>query len=79
MEDIKINPEFTITSEAALRSHFPAITPLAIQKCQPVLDKHAQAFIRRSPFVCLGTQNLDGKADVSPRGDPSRVCQYSGC
>ena len=34
------------------------------------LDKHAQAFIRRSPFLCIGTQNLDGKADVSPRGDP---------
>jgi PPOX class probable FMN-dependent enzyme len=49
---------------------FPAITPLAIQKCQDTLDKHAQAFIERSPFICIGTQNLDGKADVSPRGDP---------
>jgi hypothetical protein len=43
---------------------------LAIQKCQDSLDKHAQAFVGRSPFLCIGTQNLDGKADVSPRGDP---------
>ncbi len=28
-------------------------------------------FIQRSSFLCLGTQNLDGKADVSPRGDPA--------
>ena len=31
---------------------------------------HAQDFIARSPFLCIGTQNLDGRADVSPRGDP---------
>ena len=37
---------------------------------QSGLDAHAQAFIGRSPFVCIGTQNSDGRADVSPRGDP---------
>ena len=53
-----------------LRSLFSVTHDLAIQKVQPVLDTHAQAFISRSPFLCLGTQNMDGKADVSPRGDP---------
>jgi PPOX class probable FMN-dependent enzyme len=43
---------------------------LALQKCLPGLDSHARDFIERSPFMCLGTQNMDGKADVSPRGDP---------
>lgn len=62
--------QFAITDEAALRRLFPAQTPLAVHKVQSFLDPHAQAFIRRSPFLCLGTQNPDGRADVSPRGDP---------
>jgi hypothetical protein len=71
MREFKVNPEFTITDEQSLRSLFQATHTLAIQKMQGSLDKHAQAFIRRSPFLCIGTQNLDGKADVSPRGDPA--------
>ena len=71
MKAFKVNPVFAISDEQSLRSLFPAITPLAIQKCQGSLDAHAQAFIRRSPFICIGTQNMDGSADVSPRGDPA--------
>jgi len=63
--------EFTIADEQALRELFPATHDLAIQKCQDTLDKHARAFILQSPFLCLGTQDLGGKADVSPRGDPA--------
>jgi PPOX class probable FMN-dependent enzyme len=70
MKEFKLNPEFAITDEQALRGLFPRQTPLAIHKVQGSLDKHAQAFIRRSPFLCIGTQNPDGRADVSPRGDP---------
>ena len=66
----KVNPEFAITDEQSLRRMFDAQTVLAIHKVQRSLDKHAQAFIRRSPFLCIGTQDLTGKADVSPRGDP---------
>lgn len=71
MTDFKVNPEFAIADEQALRSLFPATHTLAIQKLQTSLDRHAQAFIQRSPFICIGTQNMDGKADVSPRGDPA--------
>ncbi|GAA3865239.1 pyridoxamine 5'-phosphate oxidase family protein [Celeribacter arenosi] len=70
MTDYKINPAFTITDEQSLRSLFGATHDLAIQKFQDKLDKHAMAFISRAPFLCIGTQNTDGKADVSPRGDP---------
>ena len=70
MTDFGIDPEFTIADEQSLRSLFPATHTLALQKLQTSLGIHAQAFIRRSPFLCIGTQNLDGKADVSPRGDP---------
>lgn len=70
MNDVVVNPAYAVRDENALRSLFPAITSLAVLKVQPVLDRHAQDFIRRSPFICIGTQNLDGRADVSPRGDP---------
>ncbi|WP_224701609.1 pyridoxamine 5'-phosphate oxidase family protein [Devosia aquimaris] len=53
-----------------LRSLYPTVTSLAQLKVQDRLDSHAQDFIARAPFLCLGTQSLDGTADVSPRGDP---------
>jgi uncharacterized protein len=59
-----------ITSESALRALFPATHDLAIKKQLATLDTHAMAFIARSPFLCIGTQNAQGRADVSPRGDP---------
>jgi len=70
MTEFKLKPEFKITDEQSLRGLFQATHALAIQKMQTSLDKHAQDFIRRAPFLCIGTQNPDGKADVSPRGDP---------
>ncbi|MEE4012994.1 pyridoxamine 5'-phosphate oxidase family protein [Roseibium sp. FZY0029] len=71
MEAYKINPEFIISDEETLRNQYSELSPLAAKKCLSALDKHAQDFIKRSPFLCLGTQNADGKADVSPRGDPA--------
>jgi uncharacterized protein len=70
MQAFEIRPEFAITSEEALRGRYPATHDLAALKCLASLDSHAQEFIRRSPFLCIGTQNREGKADVSPRGDP---------
>ena len=70
MDEFRINPDFIISDEKSLRRQFGAQSPLAVHKVQDLLDKHAQAFIRRSPFLCIGTQNPDGRADVSPRGDP---------
>lgn len=65
-----LKPEYLIKTEDDLRSLFPATHTLALVKCQDHLDKHAREFIRRSPFLCIGTQSPDGMADVSPRGDP---------
>lgn len=44
-------------------------------KVQSTLDVHCRAFIERSPFVALGTVGEDGRADVSPRGDPPGFVQ----
>lgn len=70
MKAFELNPDFVISDEQSLRSLFQAVHPLAALKSQTSLDQHAQAFIARSPFLCIGTQNRDGRADVSPRGDP---------
>ncbi|MBP2536615.1 MULTISPECIES: pyridoxamine 5'-phosphate oxidase family protein [Agrobacterium] len=71
MTALELNPDFAITDEQSLRGLFEPTHALAVQKCQDSLGEHAQEFIRRSPFLCIGTQNLEGKADVSPRGDPA--------
>ncbi len=70
MKAFELNPDFVISDEPSLRSLFQAVHTLAALKSQTALDQHAQDFIARSPFLCIGTQNRDGKADVSPRGDP---------
>lgn len=71
MHGFTLKQEFAITDTRALRELFEPTHALAMLKCQSVLSKHAQEFIRRSPFVCLGTQSSEGHADVSPRGDPA--------
>lgn len=70
MQDFVLNPEFVIGDEKQLRGLYSATHDLALQKAQTSLGVHAQEFIRRSPFLCIGTQNVQGQADVSPRGDP---------
>lgn len=64
-------PEYVVTDESALRALFPPVHTMASLKCLDALDEHAQAFIQRAPFICIGTQSADGTADVSPRGVPA--------
>ena len=64
-----------ITDEAALRSRYREVSKIASQKVLSRLDKHCRAFIAQSPFLCLSTAAADGKADVSPRGDPPGFVQ----
>lgn len=59
-----------IEREEDLRGLYPPVSPLAQKKCIPALDRHCIRFISLSPFLCIGTAGADGKADVSPRGDP---------
>ena len=69
MNDVSLWDDGNISTESDLRTLFSDQHPLAAQKCRPGLDRHCRDFIARSPFLCLGTQNADGTADVSPRGD----------
>ena len=67
-----------VGNEDGLRDIMGPTMDIAIHKSRPKLDKHCKAFIERSPFLCIGTSNADGKADVSPRGDPPGFVMYGG-
>jgi PPOX class probable FMN-dependent enzyme len=65
-----LKPDHLIRDVDQLRSLFPPTHDLALKKSRTVLDRHAREFVARSPFLCIGTQSPEGRADVSPRGDP---------
>ena len=64
-----------INKETALRSRFGTVHPLAVTKSRPGLDKYSRQFISLSPFVVISTADTEGKADLSPRGDPPGFVQ----
>jgi uncharacterized protein len=57
-------------SEKQLRDKMGYAQGLSVQKSRTALDKHSRKFIAMSPFLVLSTSSAEGKADVSPRGDP---------
>lgn len=71
MEHYTPDPAHLVETEADLRKLYQPVHDLAARKSLPALDRHARDFIARSPFLCLGTQGPEGRADVSPRGDPA--------
>jgi PPOX class probable FMN-dependent enzyme len=64
-----------VPGESALRDIFGRPGDLAKRKDIGHLDKHCRRFIELSPFLCIGTADKNGKADVSPRGDPPGFVQ----
>jgi uncharacterized protein len=64
-----------VPGERALRDMFGKPSDLASRKDIGRLDKYCRRFIELSPFLCLGTADKNGKADVSPRGDPPGFVQ----
>lgn len=61
--------DYRITSLAQLRAIFGDPSPLVAKKLLHALDEMAVAFIRRSPFLVIGTADAEGNQDVSPKGD----------
>jgi PPOX class probable FMN-dependent enzyme len=59
-----------IDDQDALRGMFGEVSPTARIKVIDHLDRHCRHFIGLSPFLVIGTADANGKADVSPRGDP---------
>lgn len=59
-----------VTTEEQLRTVMGHPAGAVVAKAIRTLDEHCRAFIARSPFVLVGSSDAQGKADVSPRGDP---------
>jgi hypothetical protein len=58
-----------IESLAALRAIVGETLPGLELKVQDHLDRHARAFIERSPFLVLSSADAEGRQDASPKGD----------
>ena len=58
-----------ITTESDLREIFGWPTERAANKQIDRLDQHCRAIIAKCPFLLLGTSNVSGRCDVSPKGD----------
>lgn len=52
-----------------LREAYGAPMDLAVRKEMTRLDEHTRLFLSRSPFVLIGSQDGEGNADVTPKGD----------
>lgn len=61
--------ETRYTSAAELRALLGEPMDLAVRKALSRLDRYCREFIARSPLVCLGSVDGEGRSDVSPRGD----------
>jgi PPOX class probable FMN-dependent enzyme len=58
-----------ITSREGLRAHYRAASEGSLRKEMKALDPHARGFLKRSPFVLIGSCDGAGNADVTPKGD----------
>ena len=58
-----------IKSRTELRAVYREPGDLPVRKEMRGLDAHSRHFLSKSPFVLIGTQDCDGHADVTPKGD----------
>ena len=61
----------SIEAYDALREAVGEPTASIAEKEMPMLDKHARHFLSLSPILFISTVGTDGRADISPRGDPA--------
>jgi len=61
--------ERVVGSEQELRELYGFPGERAVAKEQPALDEPCRAFIAHAPFLVMGTAGVDGRCDVSPKGD----------
>ena len=58
-----------IETRDELRAIYREPGELPIRKEMRRLDAHSRRFLANSPFVLIGTQDREGNADVTPKGD----------
>lgn len=47
------------------------IAQAVVDKSLSALDHHCRLFISRAPFLLVSSSDADGRADISPKGDPA--------
>ena len=60
-----------ITTEDELRAVIGTPIPRVAAKVRPRLEPVDREWIAASPFCLVATSSLDGRCDVSPKGDPA--------
>jgi PPOX class probable FMN-dependent enzyme len=58
-----------IIDEVELRERLGAPAEIVLSKIAGRLNGLTRQFVERSPFVCIASASVDGRCDVSPRGD----------
>jgi PPOX class probable FMN-dependent enzyme len=61
---------YVVADRDALRRIYKMPGDGAVKKVLGALDRHASAFIARSPFCVLATADAHGNLDASPKGGP---------
>jgi len=59
----------TIRAEVELREVIRTPSEVVVSKIADHVNPLTRRFIDESPFLCIATSSLDGRCDVSPRGD----------
>ena len=59
-----------ITTKEQLGALFKAPSKIAVEKVLGGLDTHCRTLIAHSTFVVVSSADSQGRADVSPKGDP---------
>ena len=59
-----------VTDQPMLRTFIGDPLPLAVNKEMPHLDEPCRRFLSMSTILFISSVGTDGRADVSPRGDP---------
>jgi PPOX class probable FMN-dependent enzyme len=62
-------PKTDITSVEQLRAIYGEPRLTAANKVVHRIDEHIAAFIAKSPFMLMATVSVEGRMDVSPKGD----------
>ncbi|GIT54768.1 MAG: hypothetical protein Ct9H300mP16_19280 [Pseudomonadota bacterium] len=75
---MKPDPNSVHTRFDTLRDMMGDPSELAVRKSITKLDKHCREFIRRSPFVCIGTFDGQGKNRHQPQRGPAGFCPGTG-
>lgn len=63
--------ENVINTEEELRAILGHPNEIVLRKTINHIDDNCRSFIENSPFIVIGSSDLDGKFDVSPKGDPA--------